>query len=211
MVALTPMPWHIRMTIMKGIAKGLAYLHEFSPKKYVHGDLKPNNVLLGANMEPYISDFGLGRLANIAGGSPTLQSNRMANEKLQSQASEISSVKLAPNPTLCYQAPEALKLLKPSQKWDVYSFGVILLELISGRSPIVVLGTSEMDIVRWVQFCIEQKKPFSDVLDPFLAQESEKEDEMVAVLKIALACVQMNPERRPMMRHVSEALEKMTA
>ncbi|KAK1269253.1 putative inactive leucine-rich repeat receptor-like protein kinase [Acorus gramineus] len=210
MDTFSPMPWHVRFKIMKGIAKGLTYLHEFSPKKYVHGDLNPNNILLGANREPYISDFGLGRLANIAGGSPMLQSNRMTSEKLQSQPSEVSSINQVMNHALCYQAPEALKLLKPSQKWDVYSFGVILLELISGRLPMILLGTSEMDIVRWVQFCIEDKKPFSDVLDPFLAQEPE-EDEMVAVLKIALACVQMNPERRPTIRHVSDALERMSS
>ncbi|XP_058091423.1 receptor protein kinase-like protein ZAR1 isoform X2 [Magnolia sinica] len=204
MVAFSPLSWHTRLKIMKGIAKGLAYLHEFSPKKYVHGDLKPTNVLLGLNMEPYISDFGLGRLANIAGGSPTVQSNRMGVEK---QPSEVSD-SLAMSPESCYQAPEALKLLKPSQKWDVYSYGVILLELISGRSPIVLLGTSEMDLVRWIQVCIEEKKPLSDVLDPFLAREVEREDEMVAVLKIALACVQTNAERRPLMRHVSDALDR---
>lgn len=213
MVDFSPLSWDIRLKIMKGIAKGLAYLHEFSPKKYVHGDLKPSNILLGLDMEPYISDFGVGRLANIAGGSPALQSNRMAGEKLQNQSSEIS-VNLAMNAgscNSCYQAPEALKLLKPSQKWDVYSYGVILLELLSGRLPMILLGTSEMDLVRWVQFCIEDKKPLSEVLDPFLAEESEREEEMVAVLKIALACVQTNAERRPSMRHVSDALDRLIA
>ncbi|XP_062104863.1 receptor protein kinase-like protein ZAR1 [Humulus lupulus] len=79
--SFTPLSWSVRLKIMKGIAKGLVYLHEFSPKKYFHGDLKPNNILLGQNMEPQISNFGLGRLANIAGGSPTLQSSRMATDK----------------------------------------------------------------------------------------------------------------------------------
>lgn len=209
MVAFSPLSWDVRLKIMKGIAKGLTYLHEFSPKKYVHGDLKPTNVLLGVNMEPYISDFGLGRLANIAGGSPALQSNRLTGEKQQNQPSEVS-INLTMNSGSCYQAPEALKLLKPSQKWDVYSYGVILLELISGRSPMILLGTAEMDLVRWMQYCIEEKKPFSDVLDPFLAREPEREEEMVAVLKIALACVQTNSERRPSMRHVSDALDRLS-
>ncbi|KAF8399072.1 hypothetical protein HHK36_014938 [Tetracentron sinense] len=210
MVSFTPLSWSVRMRIMKGIAKGLAYLHEFSPKKYVHGDLNPSNILLGQNMEPHISNFGLGRLANIAGGSPTLQSSRMTSEKPQQSApSEVTTF----NPTLtvesCYQAPEALKIVKPSQKWDVYSYGVILLEMISGRLPIIQVGTSEMDFVRWIQLCIEEKKPLADVLDPDLAQDSDKEDEMVAVLKIALACVQNSPERRPSMRHVSDALDRL--
>ena len=89
----------------------------------------------------------------------------------------------------CYQAPEALKTRKPSQKWDVYSYGVVLLEMITGRSPSALLETMQMVLVQWVQFCIEDKKPSADVLDPFLAQDSEREDEMIAVLKVALACV----------------------
>ncbi|CAL9115758.1 unnamed protein product [Musa textilis] len=203
-----PLPWEARLKIMKGIAKGLAFLHEFSPKKYVHGDLKPNNVLLGLDMEPYISDFGVGRLANIAGGSPFLQSDRIAVEKTQSQPSDVAFGPVISRGS-CYQAPEALKTLKPSQKWDVYAYGVILLELISGRSPLVLLETMEMDLVRWIQFCIEEKKPFLDVLDPFLAQELDREDEIIAVLKIALACVQADPEKRPSMRHAADSIQRL--
>ncbi|XP_072995604.1 receptor protein kinase-like protein ZAR1 [Typha latifolia] len=210
MMAFAPPLWDVRLKIMKGIAKGLAFLHEFSPKKYVHGDLKPNNVLLGLNMEPYISDFGLGRLANIAGGSPFLQSDRMSAEKTQTQQSDVSVSPFVSKGS-CYQAPEALKTLKPSQKWDVYSYGVIMLEMISGRSPAVLLETLEMNLVRWVQFCIEEKKPLSDLLDPFLARELDREDEIIAALKIALTCVQANPERRPSMRNVMETLDRLTS
>ncbi|KAI3834180.1 hypothetical protein MKW92_043804 [Papaver armeniacum] len=213
MISFTPLAWCVRMQIIKGTAKGLAYLHEFSPKKYVHGDLKPSNILLGENMEPHISGFGLGRLANIAGGSPTLQSDRMASDKQQqlqqSAPSEVPTINSALSLGSCYQAPEALKNVKPSQKWDVYSFGVILLEMISGRSPMVQVGTTEMDLVRWIQLCIEEKKPLGDVLDPFLAREPEREEEIIAVLKVALACVQTSPEKRPSMRHVSDTLERL--
>ncbi|CAL4956416.1 unnamed protein product [Urochloa decumbens] len=207
-MTFTPLPWEARLKIMKGVAKGMSFLHEFSPKKYVHGDLRPNNVLLGTNMEPYISDFRLGRLANIAGTSPIAQSDRVGLEKAQSQQSDASVSPLVSGS--CYQAPEALKTLKPSQKWDVYSYGVVLLEMITGRSPAVLLETMQIDLVQWVQFCIEDKKPSADVLDPFLAGDSEREDEMIAVLKIALACVQANPERRPSLRHVAETLERLS-
>ncbi|KQK04494.1 receptor protein kinase-like protein ZAR1 [Brachypodium distachyon] len=208
-MTFSPLPWDARLKIMKGVASGMSFLHEFSPKKYVHGDLRPNNVLLGTGMEPYISDFGLGRLANIAGGgSPFAESDRDGLEKAQIQHPDASVCPiLSKGP--CYQAPEALITLKPSQKWDVYSYGVILLEIITGRSPVVLLETMQMDLVQWVQFCIEEKKESADVLDPFLARESEREDEMIAVLKIALACIQANPERRPSMRHVTQTLERL--
>jgi serine/threonine protein kinase len=219
MVSFIPLSWSVRLKIMKGTAKGLVYLHEFSPKKYVHGDLKPSNILLGQNMESQISGFGLGRLANIAGGSPTVQSNRMATEKPQerpqerqqkSATSEVTTISSSTNIVgSSYQAPEALKVVKPSQKWDVYSYGVILLEMITGRLPIVQVGDSEMDLVRWIQLCIEEKKPLSDVLDPYLAEDADKEEQIIAVLKIAMACVHSSPERRPAMRHVYDALDRL--
>uniref|UniRef100_N1R4A9 Putative LRR receptor-like serine/threonine-protein kinase n=1 Tax=Aegilops tauschii TaxID=37682 RepID=N1R4A9_AEGTA len=211
-MTFTPLTWNARLKIMKGVVNGMSFLHEFSPKKYVHGDLRPNNVLLGKDMEPYISDFGLGRLANIAGGAaPSSQSDRIGVEKAQSLQPDSSMSPLVSKEGSCYQAPEALKTLKPSQKWDVYSYGVILLEMITGRSPVALLETMQMDLVQWVQFCIQDKKPSADVLDPFLARDSEQEGEMIAVLKVALACVHANPERRPTMRNVTETLERLSA
>ncbi|XP_076914536.1 receptor protein kinase-like protein ZAR1 [Bidens hawaiensis] len=206
--SLVPLSWRARLKIIRGTAKGLAYLHEFSPKKYVHGDLKPSNILLGPNMEPQISDFGLSRLANIAGGNtPTLQSNRMISETATTTATSASA---SITPASCYQAPEAFKVVKPSQKWDVYSFGVVLLEMITGQKPVVQVGLEEMDLVRWIQLCIEEKRPFLDVLDPGLAEDVDKEEEMIAVLKIAIGCTQSNPERRPSMRHAADILDRLS-
>lgn len=213
MISFTPLPWSIRLKIMKGIAKGLSYLHEYSPKKYVHGDLKPTNILLEQNMEPKISNFGLGRLATIAGSSPTLQSNRINLEKThQRQSSNAPSeapTSICSNLGSFYQAPEAYKTVKPSQKWDVYSFGVILLELLTGKTPIVQVGNSEMDLVNWIQLCIDEKKPICEVLDPFLGEDGDMEEEMISVLKIAMACIQSGAERRPTMRYISDALERI--
>ncbi|KAK7407504.1 hypothetical protein VNO78_09457 [Psophocarpus tetragonolobus] len=210
LATFTPLSWSDRVKIMKGIAKGLIYLHEFSPKKYVHGDLKPGNILLGHSMEPCISDFGLGRLANIAGGSPTWQSNRVAVEKSHERQRSLSTEVATSILGNGYLAPETLKAVKPSQKWDVYSYGVILLELITGRLPIVQLGNSEMNLVQWIQLCIDEKKPLSDVLDLYLAEDADKEEEVIAVLKIAIACVHSSPEKRPIMRHVLDALDRLS-
>ncbi|KAI4340712.1 hypothetical protein MLD38_025522 [Melastoma candidum] len=209
LVSFNPLSWFVRLRILKGIVKGVVYLHEISPKKYVHGDLKPSNVLLGKNFEPRISDFGLARLANIAGGTPTLQSNRMTAPEKPLQPSAPSEAMPLGTPSSYYQAPEAMKAVKPSQKWDVYSFGVISLEVITGRYPRVQVGTSEMSSVQWIEQCIEEKKPLADVLDPYLAEDMDKEEEIIGVLKVAMACVQGTPEKRPSMRNVWEALESL--
>jgi len=105
-----------------------------------------------------------------------------------------------------YQAPEAAsKMTKPSQKWDVYSFGLVILEMVTGKSPV----SSEMDLVMWVESASERNKPAWYVLDPVLARDRDLEDSMVQVIKIGLACVQKNPDKRPHMRSVLESFEKL--
>ena len=179
---------------MKGIAKGLAYLHEFSPKKYVHGNLKTRNILLGENMEPQISDFGLVRLADIAGESSTFQLEHNTTETPPQNLPFLLSIN---SPT------------KPSQKWDVYSFGVILLEMISGKLPLVQVGSLEMDLVQWFHLSIEERLRLLDVLDPLLAHDLDMEAEIVEVLKIALSCVHKIPEKRPAMKYVYDNLARL--
>ena len=196
---------------MKGIAKGLAYLHEFSPKRYVHGNLKPSNILLGEDMEPCISDFGLGRLADIAEESPEFQVEQMAiGTSQQSSPYEFTTINSSSNGSY-YQAPEASKDMKPSQKWDVYSFGVILLEMISGKLPSIQVGSLEMDLVQWIQLSIEERRPLSSIIDPSLAHNRGEEENIAAILKLALACIHKNPDRRPTMRYVSYNIEKLTS
>ncbi|PPD88751.1 hypothetical protein GOBAR_DD14311 [Gossypium barbadense] len=184
MVSFTPLSWPVRLKIIK-------------------------------NVESRISDFGLGQLADIAGNSPIMQSDRMPSdepqERLQKSASsEATAIYSSTNLRSFYQAPEALKVVKQSQKWDVYSYGVILLEMLTGKYPVVCVGNSEMDLVHWIQLCIEEKKQLLDVLDPYLAPDADEEEEIIAVLNITMACVHRSPERRPTMRHVFDALERLT-
>ncbi|KAG6720421.1 hypothetical protein I3842_03G060300 [Carya illinoinensis] len=211
-VPFKPLSWPFRLRIMKGIARGLAYLHEFSPKRYVHGNLRPSNILLGQMMEPHISDFGLRLLTNIDGESQTYELEQMSNGTPQSSSPYEF---LPPSPTVTarssYQAPEASRLTKPSQKWDIYSYGVILLEMISGKFPVMKIGCLEMNLVQWIQLSIEDRKPLSHVLDPFMGHDLDNEEEMVAIIKIALACVQRSPEKRPSMRYVCDNLERLAS
>ncbi|XVF20740.1 hypothetical protein REPUB_Repub12eG0029000 [Reevesia pubescens] len=211
-IPFKPLSWSLRVKIMKGIAKGLAFLHEFSPKRYVHGNLKPSNILLGEDMEPHISDFGLGRLANLAEESQEFLVEPMAIWTPQQSTSpyEFTPTNTSSNGSY-YQAPEALKVTKPSQKWDVYSFGVILLEMISGKLPSIQIGALEMDLIQWIQHSIEERKPLSSILDPSLSHNWGQEDNLAAILKLALACIHKSPDKRPTMRYVSYSFEKLSS
>ncbi|GER29910.1 leucine-rich repeat receptor-like protein kinase [Striga asiatica] len=215
LVTFNPLPWDARLKIMRGIARGLAFIHDYSPKKYVHGNLSPSNILLRPDLEPVISDFGLARLATITGptsGSPTNLSGRTASTFETAQSIEPGHM-LSSSGSFgsSYLAPEAPQAAKPSQKWDVYSFGLILLEMLTGRLPVVQVSGSEMELVRWIELCVEERRPVSEVLDAGLAarEEEGREGEMMGVLKIAMACVQVGPERRPIMRHVRDALDRV--
>ncbi|OWM84644.1 hypothetical protein CDL15_Pgr027431 [Punica granatum] len=206
-----PLSWAARLRIIKGIAKGLAYLHEFSPKRYIHGDLKPSNILLGNNMQPYISDFGLARLASITGESSRVQLEQvvMTTPELQSSPYELAMISSAENLRSYYQAPEAANSSKPSQKWDIYSFGMILLETITGKLPVIEVGPLRFDLIQWVESGIRERVPLSDIVDPILTHDLDKGEEMGSVLRIALACVNRSPDRRPSARHALNSLDKI--
>ncbi|XP_047324295.1 receptor protein kinase-like protein ZAR1 [Impatiens glandulifera] len=178
--------WSSRLGIAKGTARGLTYLHEYSPRKFVHGDIKPSNILLDNEFHPYISDFGLGSLINITGAGAAQQDRW--------------------NP---YQAPEARVGTgkQATQKWDVYSFGVMLLELLTGKSPESSSTSTEVqDLIRWVRRGFEGENLLSEMVDPFLLTEVDAKKEILSVFHIALECVEIDPEIRPRMKTVSENL-----
>ncbi|ESQ28723.1 hypothetical protein EUTSA_v10018224mg [Eutrema salsugineum] len=193
--------WPVRLRILRGISKGLTYIHEFSPKRYVHGHINSSNILLGPNLEPKISGFGLGRIVDMSSS--------------EIRPDQISPMETASSPIVSresyYQAPEASKMTKPSQKWDVYSFGLVVLELVTGKSPVMQTKSSETDLVMWVESASEKNKPVWYVLDPVLARDRDMEESMVQVIKIGLACVQKSPDKRPIMRNVFESFEKLVS
>ncbi|XP_015572287.1 receptor protein kinase-like protein ZAR1 [Ricinus communis] len=201
--------WATRLRIAKGTARGLAYLHECSPRKFVHGDVKPSNILLDNEFQPHISDFGLSRLINITGNNPSSSGGFIggALPYLKSVQSERTNN---------YRAPEArVPGNRPTQKWDVYSFGVVLLELLTGKSPELSPTTSNSieipDIVRWVRKGFEEENTLSEMVDPALLQEVHAKKEVLALFHVALACTEADPEVRPRMKNVSENLERIGA
>ena len=141
----TNLSWSTRLRITKGTARGLAYLHECSPRKFVHGDIKPSNILLDNDFQPYISDFGLNRLISITGNNPST-GGFMGGALPYMNSSQKER-------TNSYKAPEArVPGCRPTQKWDVYLFGVVLLEILTGRSLrvtgpyYIILAQNEINI-----------------------------------------------------------------
>ncbi|TYH96359.1 hypothetical protein ES332_A12G171600v1 [Gossypium tomentosum] len=201
----TNLSWSTRLKIAKGSARGLAYLHECSPRKFVHGNVKPSNILLDHEFHPYISDFGLNKLITITGSDPSSYGGFIGGLPYKSIQTERTNN---------YQAPEARVIGgRPTQKWDVYSFGVVLLELLTGKFPELSPTTSASmeipDLVRWVRKGFEEENPLSDMVDPMLLQEVHAKKEVLAVFHVALACTEADPEIRPRMKTVSENLERI--
>ncbi|KAL2510338.1 Leucine-rich repeat protein kinase family protein [Forsythia ovata] len=200
--------WLTRLKIAKGTARGLAYLHECSPRKFVHGDIKPSNILLDNEFQPYVSDFGLNRLITITGNNPSSSGGFIGGALPYLKPTQ-------PEKTNNYRAPEArVNGSRPTQKWDVYSFGVVLLEMLTGKSPefsspTTSSSTEILDLVRWVRKGFDEESPLSDMVDPMLLQEVRAKKEVLAVFHIALACTEGDPEVRPRMKTVSENLDKV--
>ena len=125
-----PLDWTTRMKIAEGAAKGLEYLHDFADPPIIYRDFKASNILLDANFNPKLSDFGLAKLGPTGGKD------------------HVSTRVLG---TYGYCAPEYAMTGQLTTKSDVYSFGVVFLELISGRRAIdIERPTEEQNLVAWV-------------------------------------------------------------
>ncbi|KAL6603785.1 hypothetical protein ACP70R_044146 [Stipagrostis hirtigluma subsp. patula] len=215
-----------RLRIARGVARGLAYVHE---KKGVHGNLKPSNILLGADMEPLIGDLGLDRLisgeaaAHRAGASARLFGSKRSMHSTSSlpdlsqmpgpgaspcgSASAAATASSAAGSAPPYQAPECLKNLRPNAKWDVYAFGMVLLELLSGRVY------SEVELCQWhAGLVAEERGRVLRMADPTLRGEADgREDVLLACFRLAFACCAMAPGKRPAMRDAVVVLERTAA
>ncbi|KAF3636680.1 putative leucine-rich repeat receptor-like protein kinase IMK3 [Capsicum annuum] len=177
----TPVDWPTRMRIAKGTTRGLLYLH--TNANIIHGNLTSSNVLLDENSDAKIADYGLSRLVTAA-----------ANTNVIATAGALG-----------YRAPELNKLKKANVKTDVYSLGVIILELLTGKSPGEVMNG--VDLPRKVASIVKQEGT-NEVFDLELMRDASIiGDELLITLKLALHCVDPSPSARPELRQVLQQLE----
>uniref|UniRef100_A0A7C9ABB0 Protein kinase domain-containing protein n=3 Tax=Opuntia streptacantha TaxID=393608 RepID=A0A7C9ABB0_OPUST len=206
------MPWEIRIRIAKGVARGLSYVHD---KKYVHGNLKPTNILLDLDMEPKIADFGLERLSMGKSGYVPSISTRHFGSKRSTASRDSFQDYSTPSPSASsigcispYHSPETLRSLKPNPKWDVYSFGVVLLELLTGK--VVVSDELGPPVLAGLAVGLEDKTRVLRMADPAIRAELEgREEDLFACLKLGYNCISHVPQKRPPMKEALQVLEKI--
>ncbi|KAI3412215.1 Protein kinase domain-containing protein, partial [Psidium guajava] len=206
--SLPPLSWASRLKIAQGTARGLTYIHEHSPRKYVHGNLKATKILLDNEFQPYISGFGLNRLiSGTLGFAPSSSKKHSSNhETVLSSAMELKM----PAPSVAYLAPEArVSGTKVTQKCDVYSFGIVLMEMLTGRRPDIGSENDGKGLENLVRKVFREERPLSEIIDPDLLHEVHVKKQVVAVFHVALNCTELDPEMRPRMRTVSESLDRI--
>ncbi|KAL4179044.1 hypothetical protein AMTRI_Chr13g118130 [Amborella trichopoda] len=182
----TPLDWTTRMRIAAGAAHGLAFLHHHRPR-LAHGNVRSTNILLDATLTPRLSDFCL---FPFCPPIPPPQNPQNAHSSQSGRG---------------YKAPELTDRRKASQKADVYAFGVLLLEILTGKWPEEDGGTH---LVRWVQSVVREEWT-AEVFDLELMRYKGVEEEMVGLLQVALACAAHMPEQRPRMSHVLRSIEEI--
>ncbi|KAL8232984.1 hypothetical protein R6Q57_002762 [Mikania cordata] len=176
----TPLDWETRLRIALGTARGIAHIHSTGGPTFTHGNIKSSNILIHQDMDPCITDTGLVPIMT----APSTQS-------------------------MSYWAPEVLETHQHSHKSDIYSFGVLLLELLTRKQPVQSPVRGDMvDLPGWVQSVVRDEWT-SEVFDVELIRFHNIEEEMMQMLQIGLACVAWVPENRPGIHEVVGLMERV--
>uniref|UniRef100_A0A7N1A4G8 non-specific serine/threonine protein kinase n=1 Tax=Kalanchoe fedtschenkoi TaxID=63787 RepID=A0A7N1A4G8_KALFE len=179
--------WLTRYKIAVGVAQGICYLHHDCDPVIVHRDLKPSNILLDGEMEARVADFGVAKLI-------------MSDESMSVIAGSYG-----------YIAPEYAYTLQVDEKSDIYSYGVVLMEILSGRRSVEAEFGEGNSIVDWVRAKMKSggKEGVEQVLDKNAgAGCGPVREEMLLLLRVALLCTSRNPADRPSMRDVVSMLQE---
>ncbi|TYI12915.1 hypothetical protein ES332_A08G022000v1 [Gossypium tomentosum] len=173
--------WETRFQIILGVARGLQYLHEDSHLRIVHRDIKASNILLDDKFHPRIGDFGLARF-------------------FPEDEAYLSTTFAG---TLGYTAPEYAIRGELSEKADIYSFGVLVLEIVSCRKNTDLTLPSEMQYLPEYAWKLYERSRVLDLVDPRLKQlRSLVEKDVVRVVNVAFFCLQLHPNLRPPMSEI---------
>lgn len=176
--------WPTRFKIIMGIAKGISHLHHSCIPPIIHYNIKPSNILLDENFNPKVSDFGLARLL-------TKLDKHVMSSRFQS--------------ALGYVAPElACQNLRVNEKCDVYGFGALILEIVTGKKPVEYGEDNVVILNDHVRVLLEEGNALECV---DLRMGEYPEDEVLPVLKLGLVCTSQIPSNRPSMAEVVQILE----
>ncbi|EFJ05542.1 hypothetical protein SELMODRAFT_431458 [Selaginella moellendorffii] len=179
--------WEVRYKIALGTAQGLEYLHHQCSSPVLHCDLKPSNILLDSELQSRISDFGISKV------------------RVQNTRTTTSSFK----GTIGYVAPEYSYSSIPSTKGDVFSYGVVLLELVTGKRPTGNFGDGT-SLVQWARSHFPGE--IASLLDETIVFDRQEEHlQILQVFAVALACTREDPQQRPTMQDVLAFLTRRKA
>lgn len=186
---LKPLEWTKRLTIALDVARGVEYLHGLAQQSFIHRDLKPSNILLGDDMRAKVADFGLVRLAPDGKASVV---TRLAG-------------------TFGYLAPEYAVTGRVTTKIDVYSFGVILMEIITGRRALDESQHEEesVHLVPWFRRMHINKDTFRKAIDPTIDLDDEALAGISTIAELAGHCCAREPHQRPDMSHAVNVLSSL--
>ncbi|XAR63296.1 Non-specific serine/threonine protein kinase [Bertholletia excelsa] len=183
-----PLPWNRRLQIALGAAQGLAYLHEELEVQVIYRDFKASNVLLDKDFKPKLSDFGLAREGPTAGQT------------------HVSTAVMG---TFGYAAPDYIQTGHLTTKSDVWSFGVVLFEILTGRRSLERnLPKTEQKLLEWIKNFPAEGKRFSLIMDPRLENRYSL-DAARKIAKLADSCLLKNAKERPRMSKVVEELKQI--